>query len=67
VVLSLIFTELMDPWGCIVETSDVVSKFEDDFNTRQESDKLADSAEYLAILGNYYTRSLFHNTRISSV
>lgn len=42
--------DLMDPWGCEIGDSTVVSEFEDDFKP-EKSDKLADSAEYLAILG----------------
>lgn len=42
---------LMDPWGCEIADSTIVSEFEDDFKP-EKSDKLADSAEYLAILGN---------------
>lgn len=41
----------MDPWGCKVESSVAVSEFEDNFKPSQESTKLADSAEYLAVLG----------------
>ncbi|KAL0822040.1 hypothetical protein ABMA28_005412 [Loxostege sticticalis] len=40
----------MDPWGCKVESSVAVSEFEDNFKPSQESTKLADSAEYLAVL-----------------
>lgn len=43
----------MDPWGCEVESAVAVSKFEDDFAPPQEPEKLADSEEYLAILGTY--------------
>lgn len=39
----------MDPWGCEIADSTIVSEFEDDFKP-EKSDKLADSAEYLAIL-----------------
>lgn len=43
----------MDPWGSeIANSADVTSKFEDDFTPDAEPQKLADSAEYLAILGN---------------
>ncbi|KAI8439819.1 hypothetical protein MSG28_013486 [Choristoneura fumiferana] len=42
---------LMDPWGSDIAEKAVVSpKFEDDFKPAPESDKLSDSAEYLAIL-----------------
>ncbi|XP_073962150.1 uncharacterized protein [Choristoneura fumiferana] len=41
----------MDPWGSDIAEKAVVSpKFEDDFKPAPESDKLSDSAEYLAIL-----------------
>lgn len=44
----------MDPWGCeIVKTAEVVTKFEDNFTPSTISDKLSDSTEYLAVLGNY--------------
>ncbi|XP_059054858.1 uncharacterized protein LOC131848916 [Achroia grisella] len=39
----------MDPWGGEVKT-EVISKFEDNFEPVQDSVKLSDSAEYLAIL-----------------
>lgn len=41
----------MDPWGCEIADSTIVSEFEDDFKP-EKSDKLADSAEYIAVLGN---------------
>ncbi|XP_049876455.1 uncharacterized protein LOC126374046 [Pectinophora gossypiella] len=41
----------MDPWGSeVVETAEVAPEFEDNFKPAVESEKLADSAEYLAIL-----------------
>lgn len=41
----------MDPWGSEIAEETVVSpKFEDDFTPAQDSGKLSDSAEYLAIL-----------------
>lgn len=44
----------MDPWGSDIAEKAVISpKFEDDFTPAPESDKLSDSAEYLAILGIY--------------
>ncbi|RVE48019.1 hypothetical protein evm_007331 [Chilo suppressalis] len=46
-----LIVKLMDPWGCEVESAVVVSKFEDDFTaSRQDFEKLSDSAEYLAVL-----------------
>lgn len=41
----------MDPWGCQITSAAIVSEFEDNFKP-ELSDKLADSAEYLAVLGN---------------
>lgn len=43
----------MDPWGSEVESAAVESKFEDNFKPTPEPEKLADSAEYLAVLGKY--------------
>lgn len=48
----------MDPWGCEIADSTIVSEFEDDFKP-EKSDKLADSAEYLAILGNDIVLCIF--------
>lgn len=43
----------MDPWGSeIVDTAEVAPKFEDNFTPAVETEKLSDSAEYLAVLGN---------------
>lgn len=43
----------MDPWGSEVKTAEPVSEFEDNFKPSAQSEKLADSAEYLAVLGEY--------------
>lgn len=43
----------MDPWGSEVDKSVVVSEFEDNFKPTSVSEKLSDSEQYLAILGNY--------------
>lgn len=40
----------MDPWGSEVKHSEPVSEFEDNFKPSTQSEKLADSAEYLAVL-----------------
>ncbi|XP_013195590.2 uncharacterized protein LOC106138848 [Amyelois transitella] len=40
----------MDPWGDKVQTTAVVSEFEDNFKPEPQVEKLSDSAEYLAIL-----------------
>lgn len=43
----------MDPWGSeIVDSAKVASKFEDNFSPAVAPEKLSDSAEYLAVLGN---------------
>lgn len=43
----------MDPWGSEIKKNIVVAaKFEDNFKPALDPDKLSDSAEYLAILGN---------------
>lgn len=41
----------MDPWGNEVNSKEAESKFEDNFEPSAESQKLSDSAEYLAVLG----------------
>lgn len=41
----------MDPWGKETTNSPVPSEFEDNFKPATD-DKLADSAEYIAALGN---------------
>lgn len=41
----------MDPWGNQTINSSVTPEFEDNFIPVKD-DKLADSAEYLAVLGN---------------
>lgn len=43
---------LMDPWGSEVENSDFVPEFEDNFKPTHEYEKLSDSEQYLAVLGN---------------
>lgn len=43
----------MDPWGNESKNSSVEPKFEDNFRPAQQIEKLSDSEEYLAILGNY--------------
>lgn len=48
----------MDPWGDEVKTETVVTNFEDNFEPPKEIEKLSDSAEYLAILGKYFTLHL---------
>lgn len=42
----------MDPWGSEVENSDFVPEFEDNFKPTHEYEKLSDSEQYLAVLGN---------------
>ncbi|CAH2246194.1 uncharacterized protein LOC120630789 isoform X1 [Pararge aegeria] len=46
---AFIIHVLMDPWGCQNINKSTVPEFEDNFKP-EKSDKLADSAEYLAIL-----------------
>lgn len=41
----------MDPWGIEVKNEAAGSEFEDDFKPELGSQKLNDSAEYLALLG----------------
>lgn len=41
----------MDPWGNETKSSPVPSEFEDNFKPEKDN-KLADSAEYIAALGN---------------
>lgn len=43
----------MDPWGSKVKNEEAESEFEDNFKPDLESQKLDDSAEYLALLGRY--------------
>ncbi|VVC88629.1 unnamed protein product [Leptidea sinapis] len=40
----------MDPWGCNKKEIEVAPEFEDNFKLESDSEKLSDSAEYLAIL-----------------
>lgn len=41
----------MDPWGSETKNIKILSEFEDNFKPSAQSEKLADSAEYLAVLG----------------
>lgn len=43
----------MDPWGCEAVETAIVPEFEDNFKPARDCNKLADSEEYLAILGDY--------------